>query len=137
MEYFEASRTTGVAKCSDKACPCPEVTITPGTGYLYVSPELVEFRRDSRTMDEAKAKISRLASEDPLAEMARQSGARSFIKVFVINPILMCEQGARLRGLDLDIAGADAKHWWETGLVPLRPTPIIRQPAPSVPPKKW
>ncbi len=27
-------------------------------------------------------------------------------------PILVCEQGARLRHLDLDTAAADARHWW-------------------------
>jgi len=42
------------------------------------------------------------------------------------SPILMCEQGAKLRGLDLEVAAADAKYWWETGLVPLRVTPIAR-----------
>lgn len=40
------------------------------------------------------------------------------------SPIMCCEQGARLRGLDLEIAAADAKYWWETGLVPLRATPL-------------
>src|SRR5205085_9119964 len=41
-----------------------------------------------------------------------------------IGPVLMCEQGARLRNLDLGVAAADAKQWWETGQVPLRATPI-------------
>src|SRR5262245_18558264 len=40
-------------------------------------------------------------------------------------PILVCEEGARLRGLDLEIASADARHWWATGKVPLRPTPVV------------
>jgi hypothetical protein len=35
----------------------------------------------------------------------------------------MCEMGAKKRGLDLAVAAADAKYWWETGLVPLRATP--------------
>lgn len=34
-----------------------------------------------------------------------------------------CEEGARLRHLDLKIAHADAKHWWLTGKVPCRETP--------------
>jgi hypothetical protein len=36
----------------------------------------------------------------------------------------MCEECAKSLGLDLDVAAADAKHWWETGLAPLRPTPM-------------
>ena len=36
---------------------------------------------------------------------------------------LTCEEGARLRKLDLQIAHEDAKHWWNTGMVPYRPTP--------------
>lgn len=42
-----------------------------------------------------------------------------------LGPILVCEQGAKLRKLDLRVAHEDAKHWWATGEVPLRPTPIM------------
>ena len=42
----------------------------------------------------------------------------------VFLPILMCEQGARRRSLDLEVAAADARHWWDTGEVPLRATPL-------------
>ncbi len=45
--------------------------------------------------------------------------------VYTIGPIFVCEQGAKRRDLDLEIAGADAKHWWNTGKVPLRATPIL------------
>jgi len=41
-----------------------------------------------------------------------------------LSPILVCEQGARLRNLDLAVAAADAKYMWETSLVPLRATPL-------------
>jgi len=41
-----------------------------------------------------------------------------------LGPILVCEQGAKLRGLDLEVAATDAKHWWKTGFVPLRATPL-------------
>jgi len=43
-------------------------------------------------------------------------------------PILACKQGATLRGIDLEVAAADAKYWWKTGLVPLRPTPLAGSP---------
>ncbi|MGD1995146.1 MAG: hypothetical protein PVH62_00080 [Anaerolineae bacterium] len=39
-------------------------------------------------------------------------------------PVLVCEQGAKLRGIDLKVAAEDSKRWWETGRVPLRPTPM-------------
>jgi hypothetical protein len=41
-------------------------------------------------------------------------------------PILVCEQGAKLRGLDLKVAAEDAKRWWKTGKVSLRPTPMAK-----------
>jgi hypothetical protein len=48
-----------------------------------------------------------------------------FTGFFRLGPILVCERGAKLRNLDLEVAAADAKYWWETGRVPLRATPII------------
>jgi hypothetical protein len=36
----------------------------------------------------------------------------------------MCKEGAMKRCLNLEVAEADAKHWWETGMVPLRATPL-------------
>lgn len=36
---------------------------------------------------------------------------------------LTCEQGAKLRNLNLKIASNDAKRWWITGMVPFRTTP--------------
>jgi hypothetical protein len=41
-----------------------------------------------------------------------------------LGPILMCEEGARRRNLDLAVAGADARYWWETQTAPLRATPV-------------
>jgi hypothetical protein len=38
-------------------------------------------------------------------------------------PILVCEEGARKRDLDLAVASRDAQHWWATGKVPFRPSP--------------
>jgi hypothetical protein len=49
--------------------------------------------------------------------------------VFRLGPILVCERGAQLRKLDLAIAAADAAHWWATGQVPLRATPISHSQA--------
>jgi len=34
--YFEVELPPGDAVCSDNACPCPEVPIPRGTGYIYI-----------------------------------------------------------------------------------------------------
>lgn len=118
MEYFEVPIQPGDGRCSDRSCPCPEPgTLLPrGTGYLYISREAVKFRQDCRTLDEFRKKMDRI-----------QSGPTFFNFGFApegVAPILVCEQGAKKRNLDLAVAAADAKRWWDTGKVPLRPTPM-------------
>ena len=116
--YFEVPRPDGDGYCSDNACPCLDVKIPRGTGYLYVSQKVADFRRDARSVKEAKKKV-RAAIMQALGPDAG--------KVIVDFPsaILMCEQGAKLRKLDLEVAAADAKYWWNTGLAPLRETPTV------------
>jgi hypothetical protein len=117
MEYFELpeARPGQDGLCSDNDCPCgyPGAIIPRGSGYMYISKDVVEFRRDARSVREAERKKAR---------WQQQSGVLPFQNLFTST--LMCEQGARKRGLDLDVAAADAKYWWETGLVPLRATPL-------------
>lgn len=84
--------------CSDRNCPCPETVIPKGEGYLYISAEAVKFMK------------------------MKQSGQAQNI-MFGPMPVLVCEEGAKLRGLDLQVAADDAKLWWSEGKVPLRPTP--------------
>jgi hypothetical protein len=71
--------------CSDNYCPCPQVTIPRGEGYIYID-------------------------QHPNGN-------------FTAN--LTCEQGAKLRSLNLEVARKDAIHWWATGRVPKRATPKI------------
>lgn len=71
------------AYCSDNNCPCPQVMIPRGKGYIYVE-------------------------QWPDGSFHSQ---------------LTCEEGARLRNLDLEVASKDAKRWWSTGMVPKRVTP--------------
>lgn len=128
MKYMQVSGNfRDPATCSDDDCPCgyPGATIPRGKGYIYISPDVVEFRQDCLTEEEAQQKIER---------MSKQTGAVILAGAGVFAPILMCEQGARKRRLNLDIAAADARHWWETGEVPLRPTPLAGagQPVPSI-----
>lgn len=72
------------ALCSDNSCPCPQVSIPRGQGYIYV--------------------------------VKHPNGA--------VTANITCEQGAKLRRLNLAVARKDAQHWWETGMVPDRPTPL-------------
>jgi ankyrin repeat protein len=118
--YMEVPIPPGDAVCSDPECPCgdPGIVIPHGGGYVYVSQGVVEFRRDARTLVEAKQKIARLQTE---------AGHSIFFGPGVVAPLLMCEQGARRHNLDLEIAAADARHWWATGEVPLRPTPLASE----------
>jgi len=118
--FFECDVPTGDGRCSDKACPCPEVRIPRGGGYLYIEPELVEFRREYPRLADANRAMKERIDRDFASK-----GVSSYITRFRVVPLLMCEQGARLRKLDLDVASADAKHWWATGLAPLRPTPLL------------
>ena len=119
MEYFKSSEANPGkdAVCSDNYCPCgfPGTRIPRGSGYMYISQAVVNFRQDARTPEEAKEKI---------ALLKQSVGSMTIIGQDSTTPTLMCEQGARNRDLDLDVAAADAKHWWETGLVPLRATPL-------------
>jgi hypothetical protein len=122
-EYFQDKSwsPTRVGFCSDNNCPCPEVKIPPGQGYLYISPEIVDFRRQFRTDAVALAEMERRRDK-----AARDQPGAVVNWLVRIGPIMVCEQAAKLRGLDLGIAAEDAKRWWKTGKIPLRPTPLAK-----------
>ena len=109
QDHFEVGRPEGDGVCSDDQCPCPNTVIPRGAGYLYVNQNVIDFRRDCPSIEDFKVKRS-------------QHGGVMFGSGTII-PVLMCEEGAKLRGLDLEVAAADARHWWETGKVPFRETP--------------
>lgn len=117
IKHFEVSRPFGDGVCSDPACPCSEVKIPRGAGYLFISQEVVDFRRDCLDASSHESKIQRI----------EQAAGKETVVIWDSTPgipVLMCEQGARLRNLDLKRAAIDAKYWWETGRVPLRVTPL-------------
>lgn len=108
VEYYQynmASIPKTEGRCSDRQCPCPETRIPRGSGYLYISPEAVGFMK---------------------GKMAGAGAGAGGLVVIGSMPILTCEQGARLRGIDMEVAAEDARRWWETGRVPLRPTPMAK-----------
>ncbi len=102
FRYHENSIPKAYGYCSDRNCPCPETKIARGSGYLYISREAVDFMKK------------------------KMSGAFNGGVVFGPMPVLVCEEGAKLRGIDLEVASEDAKLWWETGKAPLRPTPMAK-----------
>jgi hypothetical protein len=112
LTYFEVLCPTGDGICSDRSCPCSNTIIPRGSGYLYISKEVVDFRSNAKTLFEVNVKLSTYKVvggkvDNPAA------------------PVLMCEVAAIGRKLDLKVAAEDARYWWETGLAPLRPTPMI------------
>ncbi len=117
MEYFQLLVPKGNGLCSDNECPCgdPGAVIPRGTGFMFISQGVVDFRQDARTIRDVEEKIKRIE---------KQLKIRAVFSQNTITSIVMCEQGAKKRGLSLDVAAADAKHWWKTGLVPLRATPL-------------
>ncbi len=109
--------------CSDDDCPCTDQRQLKleQDAYLYISPQVVEFRRDCRTVLELEMRVSRLSNPQDLLEAMQCS-----------MPKFVCEIGAKRRGLDLAVALADGVAAASTGFVPLRPTPkILVQPADS------
>jgi hypothetical protein len=117
-EYFEVERPSGDGRCSDDLCSCgqPGVIIPRGTGYLYIPKQVVDFRRDARSLK---------ACREKMLKIQKKMGGIYIWGHGTYSPIMGCKQAATLRGLDLNVAAADAKYWWETGLVPLRATPLV------------
>jgi transcription initiation factor TFIIIB Brf1 subunit/transcription initiation factor TFIIB len=100
------------ANCSDPKCPCADTLIPKGAGWLFISEDAVDFLKE--------------AKENPA--LLNTFGAPV--------PIIICERAATKRHLDLEIAATDAKRWWQSGKVPLRPTPTRRHPSSLAIPKE-
>ncbi len=116
IDYFESPRPTGDVACMHGECTCRGAAIAHGTGYLYISEDLVEYRRDARSIEAAETKASREVEGTAGAAPSTPGG---------ISAALICESAAISMKLDLHVAAADARHWWETGMAPLRATPVI------------
>lgn len=103
--------------CSDNSCPCTDQKqlIIGKTAYLYISQQVVDFRKTCLTLLEREMQLQEYKKKRGLTALIIDGG--------VANPFYLCEIGARQRGLDLAVALADAKQVAETGFAPLRPTP--------------
>jgi hypothetical protein len=118
LVYFEVPRPEGDGICSDGACSCKRAVIARGNGYLYVSQEAVDFRNDAQSVAAAQAKANRVRMQmSNMAEAAAVIHGRT-------TAVLLCQQAAEGKCLDLVVAAADARHWWDTGMAPLRATPV-------------
>jgi hypothetical protein len=111
LEFIECEKIQGVGYCSDNECSCTLTQLSSGGGYIYISPEVAEFRKDALSLVEVKIKLE------------QQSQAGEYISVSKYAPILVCEIAAQKRNLDMAIAKADAQMFWREGRVPLRATP--------------
>lgn len=122
--FETGERNPTVILCSDNECPCTDETaLTLGrTAYLYISDEVVDFRRDCRT----------LLERDNLLLVANNGRGNLVLAGGLVNPFYLCEIGARHRGLDLAVALRDAETVASTGFAPLRPTPLAERASESV-----
>lgn len=117
MEFIECDVPQGQGYCCDNDCDCGITPIDQGSGLVFISKDVVDFRNDALTRDQLREKL------------AIRSGD-TYVPVASYEPILICEKAARTRGIDLDVAAQDAQMFWSERKVPCRPTP----PAGSVPP---
>jgi uncharacterized protein (TIGR02145 family) len=118
--YFEQERPDGNGLCSLDSCPCGSFgsEIPRGKGYLFIPESAVNYRKDCLTNYEFQKKLQNM-----LDNLATGSNL-----VFTDVPVLVCEKGINKLGIDIAVAQSDAKYWWETGLIPLRPSPKIVKP---------
>ena len=114
--FETGERNPPVILCSDNECPCTDgKPLTLGrTAYLYISAEVINFRKDCRTLFE----------RDNLLLVANEGRGNLVLAGGLVNPFYLCEIGARRRGLDLAVALRDAETVASTGFAPLRPTPL-------------
>ena len=119
VRYFEVAVPCWAAVCPDNNWPWPETPILQGAGHIYISLDLVEFWRDALAGREATEKPRRIWAEgDARARRYVITDPRQ-----IAVPAFICERGARPRHLDLEVVAAEARQWWETGRMPLRPMP--------------
>jgi len=113
LRFIECEKLHGTGYCTDNDCPCTLTPIPQGEGYIYISQEVVEYRKDALSLDALHEKLAKNTKEG------------EYISVSKYAPILICETAAKKRGLDLVEASKDAVLFWKDGMVPLRSTPLI------------
>jgi hypothetical protein len=129
---FEVWVPTGAAQCSGDECPCGAVgaEIPRGEGFLIITPQIVAFRRRAPSMISVMEEAGKMA-ENQRRAIAQRIGLPSHSQIALMSsgkelivPLLVCERSPKLNWVNRDVARADAIHMWESGRVPLRPTPF-------------
>lgn len=120
----------GQAACSDNECPCPNTTMPPAKGYLWIKQEIANTRMKCLTLEALQGYMS-ASGISSIDEVRRRC-----------LPLVVCEQSAKRRGLDLAVASSDYASWVKTGKVLCRATPLASKvetskPEQKVTSKKW
>lgn len=116
-QSFEVPVRHEAGHCSEPKCPCGNAIIPKGSGYLCISPKVVDFRSDCAT------------PSDLLFRLNKNRADLGYFETFepdydALYPRLLCKDAAIRGHLNLDVAAEDAENWWHTGRVPLRATPM-------------
>ena len=115
-ESFEVPVRHEAGNCSEPKCPCGNAMIPKGTGYLFISQKVVDFRKDCPTSRKLLFKLNKTQADLGCFEI--------FVPDYhVLYPRLLCKDAAIRHRLDLAVAAQDAENWWHSGQVPLRSTP--------------
>src|SRR3972149_4931690 len=80
--FFEVPRPPGDGLCSDDQCPCPENLIPRGTGYVFISQDVVNNRRNARSVAEAQVLADRMQQE-----MSRRLGVPAVFGASCTDPL--------------------------------------------------
>jgi len=116
--YFETKPPfMGKVYCSDERCDCNEIELFQNDSYIFISNELVEFRRDCLTNIKFDEKIDQIKKDNEIDNF-------TFIGGIAPKPIIMCKSAAQRNKLHLGRANSDAKLWWLENKLPLESTPI-------------
>ena len=94
--------------CDSCNSPIPE-----GEGYLFISKETANFRRDALSFDAADNKVRKL----------QQQMFSGTLFITYATPDMLCKKCARREGIDLHVAHEDAETCKRENRVKCRPTP--------------
>lgn len=117
LDSFETIRPDGSGLCSDNGCPCDETVIPRGEGYIYISESCANFRKEYRTAINCEEKLNELSDHFAKKGQIYMPPNETW------SAILMCNEGAKRRNLDLKVSSKDAQLWWKEGRTPCRATP--------------
>ena len=103
------------AFCSDNDCPCSNTTMPPANGYLWIKPEVAETRKSCLSLFSMQSHMASTKTSSTDIDALRKNYV----------PLVVCEEAAKRRNLDLDIAASDYTMWVNRGKVLCRPTPLL------------